>query len=172
MGCTNLVYTYKVEESMNNEKTKQLLAYILKKQKESVTSLMKLSYLIDLVHVNKESSQVTDFEYLRYNFGPFDRKIYLYIEDMTESGLLIEDTEYTYGGEEFITYKLKEGAEISFDELKSDEIESVDEVTEELKGYGARDLTEVAYKTKPMIALGATLGGDENIGVKLDLNAS
>lgn len=157
---------------MNNEKTKQLLAYILKKQKESVTSLMKLSYLIDLVHVNKESNQVTDFEYLRYNFGPFDRKIYLYIEDMTESGLLIEDTEYTYGGEEFITYKLKEGAEISFDELKPDEIESVDEVTEELKGYGARDLTEVAYKTKPMIALGATLGGDENIGVKLDLNAS
>lgn len=152
-------------------KTKQLIAYILKRQKASVTSLMKLAYLADLVSIKKTGKQVSDFKYIRYNYGPFDSKIYRYIEDLTNEGLITSHTEYTPSGNELVTYELEDDAELTFDMLSDEEVESIEEVLTQLEGYGARALTEIAYKTKPMIALGATLGGNENLGEELDLSA-
>jgi hypothetical protein len=58
-----------------------------------------------------------------------------------------------------------------FSEIEKEEKDLIDEMMSELKGYGAKTLTDIAYKTKPMIKLGATLGGDENLFKKLDLSA-
>lgn len=54
--------------------------------------------------------------------------------------------------------------------FSSEELELIGGVLQELKGYGAKILTEIAYKTKPMVKIGATLGGKESFGVKLDLS--
>ena len=46
----------------------------------------------------------------------------------------------------------------------------MDEVLDSVNGYGAKALTEIAYKTKPMQALGATLNGGEHLNEKLDMS--
>lgn len=152
-------------------KTSQVLAYILAKKKATVTELMKLSYLSDLVQINKTNKQITEFKYIRYNYGPFDSSIYTYLRTMTDNHLLDGKAEYTSAGSETVYYSLSEGMELNLDKLSDEEIESINEVLENLKGHGAKALTEVAYKTRPMLALGATLGGKENIGAQLNLKA-
>ena len=138
----------------------------------TITSLMKLTYLIDLVSVTKGEKQISDFTYRRYRYGPFDQKIYEYLDDLIKNKILIDKTEYTPMGEEYIIYEFNEAKEdIKLEKLSKSELDTINEVLENVKGYGVKTLTEITYKTKPMIKLGATLGGDENINVKLDLKA-
>lgn len=153
------------------EKTKQFLAYIAKNYiPATVTSLMKLAYLIDLVSVTKKEGQISNFTYRRYKYGPFDSKIYDYLTELVNQKVLKEETEYTPTAEEYIKYKFNEEIEdIKFDNLNKKEMDSINEVLESLKGYGAKTLTEITYKTKPMLVLGATLGGEENLNTILDL---
>ncbi|MEO5499214.1 MAG: Panacea domain-containing protein [Candidatus Saccharimonadales bacterium] len=154
-----------------NEKTIELLAYILQRQHASVTSLMKLVYLIDLVNIKKTTKPVSNFSYVRYNFGPFDSAIYRYLEQLSNSGIITQESEFTQSGSEYVQYLLSEEAEVLTKNLSQPEIDSIESVLDQLKGYGAKALTEVAYKTKPMLKLNATLGGDENLGKPLNLNA-
>jgi len=156
-----------------SKKTKQLLVYLTKNHKiATVTSLMKLSYLVDLVHIKKGSKQVSDFEYRRYTYGPFDKKIYSYLFDLVEKNVLHEETDYAPPSIEYITYRFNEGIkDFGFNKLNDDEKETIDEVLEKLVGYGAKTLTDIAYKTAPMKALGATPGGNEKLNEVLDLNA-
>jgi uncharacterized phage-associated protein len=154
-----------------NNKTQQLLAYIAEKhEKATVTVLMKTCYLIDLVSVNKNREQVSEYEYRRYSFGPFNERIYNDLSYLQSQSVLIAESDYTAGGDEYIWYRFNNEVEdLSFDLLGEKEKQVIDEVLESVKGFGARTLTEIAYKTNPMKALGATLGGDENINVKLDM---
>lgn len=154
-----------------NEKTTSLIAYVASKQKTSVTSLMKLCYLSDLLAVKREIGQISKFQYIRYNYGPFDSKIYAYLQKLTEDGILNTTTEYATD-EEYAVYETNDDSDIDYSKLSDQELKIVDEVTEQLKGYGAKALTKVAYKTKPMIALGATLGGNESLGKELDLSTT
>ncbi len=133
---------------------------------------MKLAYLADLVSVTKEENQISNFKYKRYKYGPFDSKIYGYLTELANQEILKEEIEYTATAEEYIKYKFNENKEdIKFDKLDEKEMNTTDEVLESLKGYGVKALTEITYKTKPMLALGATLGGEENLNVPLDLKA-
>jgi len=153
-------------------KNQQLLAYIVKNHpKVSVTGLMKLCYLIDLFSVKKGREQVSDFQYVRYYYGPYDKKIGEALEELVKEKIIIPSGDFTPSGDEYVVYNYNEGEDYSFDLIEKDK-EQIDAVLENLRGYGAKTLTEVAYKTKPMLKLGATLGGKENIGVRLDLNAS
>ncbi len=156
---------------MGNEKTKQLLTYLIQEHSSaSVTVLMKLSYLIDLISVKKVRKQVTDFEYRRYFFGPFDQKIYLLLSELESEGIIIAESKYTSGGEEYVTYSIKMGEEdISSDQLTEEDYAIADQVLEQLRGYGAKVLTDIAYQTAPMKKLGATQGGNQNLNAKLDL---
>lgn len=85
--------------------------------------------------------------------------------------IIIPSGDFTPSGDEYVIYNYNDEKDYSFNLIEKDK-EQIDAVLENLKGYGAKTLTEVAYKTKPMLKLGATLGGKENIGVELDLNAS
>lgn len=155
------------------DKTKQLLAYISKNYAPAtVTSLMKLVYLIDLVAIKQGKKQISDFIYRRYRYGPFDSKIYTYLDELINNKILSDITENTPMGEEYIKYKFNEENEKSkFDKLSENELETIDEVIESVRGYGVKTLTEITYKTKPMLALDATIGGEENLNARLDLNA-
>jgi hypothetical protein len=154
------------------EKTQALLAYIIQRHnKASVTVLMKLSYLIDLVNIKKGGKQITHYSYVRYNYGPFDNVIYTDLQALIEANIVQPRPDYVPSGEEYIVYTYNEDSEINFSSLSDNERSLADEVLENVKGYGARTLTEIAYKTQPMKQLGATLGGTEHIGEILNLSA-
>lgn len=154
------------------QKTLQLLAYIAKHfSPVTITSLLKLSYLIDLSYFTKNQKQISGFEYKRYTYGPFDKRIYEYVDELLRLSILTSKVEYANLASEYFTFEYKEDAEFESDKLKVDELETIDEVLNTLRGCGAKTLTIIAYKTKPMLALGATLGGSENIGVKLNMGA-
>jgi uncharacterized phage-associated protein len=149
----------------------QIIAYLSKKHpKASVTVLMKLCYLIDLINVKREKKQITSFEYRRYNYGPFDDNIYPCLEELATKKIIEAKTDYTQGGNEFIVYCFNEESGFKFDEISEKEFSIIDELLESVNGYGAKVLTEIAYKTKPMQALGATIDGGENLNAKLDLS--
>ena len=153
-------------------KNQQVLALIIKKYgKPSVTSLMKLCYLTDLVSIQKKQPQVTEYTYKRYNYGPFDDKIYSDLEKLIANDAIKPEIEYTPRGDEFVTYQNLD-KNFEFDKITEDEKKHIDEVLESLKGYGAKVLTEIAYQTKPMKAIKATIGGNEGLNEILNLNAN
>jgi len=155
------------------EKTLQLLAYIIKKNpKVSITGLMKLSYLVDLVNIRKTKNKVSDFEYIRYNYGPFDNKIYRYINELIDKNIISQDVETSFK-DDYSIYKANDDNEEGdcHSLLEQTEKESVEEVSNSLMGLGATALTKVAYKTKPMQKLKAEIGNKKGLGKKLDLFA-
>lgn len=155
----------------NKNKDLQILAYLAQKHpKASVTVLMKLCYLIDLVSFKRNKEQITGFEYKRYNFGPFDEDIYIRLKELTEKNIISQKQDYTQTGNEYIIYCFNEESDFSFDEISEPEIGIMNEVLDSVNGYGAKALTDIAYKTRPMQALGATLNGGEHLNEKLDLS--
>ncbi len=157
-----------------NKKTIQFLVYIAKNyMSATVTSLMKLTYLADLVSVTKGHGQISDFAYKRYKYGPFDSKIYEYLNKLVKDEILKEEVEYTVSADEYIKYKFNDEIDdFQFNKLNKQDVGTIDEIMEDVKGYGVKMITEITYKTKPMLALGATLGGDENLNIPLDLTAN
>jgi|GEM_PF-1293032 len=152
-------------------KTEQTIVYLIKNHPNaSVTSLMKLSYLIDLVNVKNTGKQITDFEYRKYNFGPFDKSMYGYLEKLMKNGLISAQSSYTALGDEYITYSVNEDSDDStkmINSIPKKDCSVINGVIEKVKGYGARLLTDLAYKTKPMLAL-SEVPKDSN--KKLDLS--
>ena len=155
------------------EKTKQLLVYITKGYKSaSVTMLMKLAYFVDLIAVGRTGEQISGFRYRRHNFGPFDSKIYAHLTTLVKEGLLTETSEFCPPAHEYIMYEVNESSfKLNFDKLSDQETKIADEVLKSMVGYGAKALSDIAYKTKPMLALGATQGGTENLNAPLNLKA-
>ena len=87
------------------EKTKQLLAYLIQNHPSvSITGLMKLAYISDLVSIKKHNKQISDFDYVRYKHGPFDKRIYPLINDLVCEGIISEEPEYTSLGTEYVIY--------------------------------------------------------------------
>lgn len=154
-------------------KNDQILAYLAKGHSEaSVTVLIKLCYLADLVSIKRYNREVSDFKYVRYYFGPFDSKIYTNLETLVKENFLISSSEYTQKGAEAIIYHFNEKKELPTDKLLVEDLGILDELIESVRGYGAKALTDIAYSTKPMVAFGATLGGSEHFGERLDLRAA
>jgi len=130
---------------------------------------MKLSYIVDLVSINQKRNQISDFEYKRYKYGPFDNKIYLYLKDLLKKKAISEDATFSQTGDEYIIYLFNEKKEFAFDKLSNNEKDIINEVLEGLRGYGAKALVELAYKTKPMKKIGAKIGNNKGLNQKLDL---
>lgn len=157
---------------MSLSKNQQLLAYLSEKHPgATITVLIKLAYFVDLVAVKKKGEPISNFKYVRYFYGPFDKTIYADVEVLIEQKLLKPELNYTSSGDEYMVYRPLDIDSDSLINLSSDEKELIDGVLESVKGYGAKTLTEMAYKTKPMTALSATLGGDEALDQVLNLSA-
>lgn len=162
----------KIDNTDARTKTRELLLYLLQNNaKSSITSLMKLAYLADVIAVKKLKRQISEFEYKRHHYGPFDKKIYTYIEELTENNLVKAESDYGLTGEEFSVFFINPDKEkdVEFHSLQDDEKAILDELLASVRGYGAKMLTEIAYKTKPMTRLNATIGGSEHLGETLDL---
>lgn len=153
------------------DKTHQVIYKIISSHPSaSITVIMKLAYIIDLIATRDLGKQITDLKYKRYFYGPFDSKVYEVVEDLISTGFVKSNTKFTIDNDYFVFDIDKEFSD--FDNLEDKEVQVISDVLAELSGYGAKTLTEIAYKTKPMIKLGATLGGNENLDVELDLSAN
>ena len=151
-------------------KTAQILTYITKKcPGASITSLMKFCYFIDLISMKENGQQLTEFEYKGYYYGPFDSRIYSEIEKLVDEEIIITDMEYT-ANEEYIGHYFNEEQDKLEFNLSEKECDLIDRTLEQLRGYGAKAVSEIAYKTKPMLAIGAKLGGREHINRELNLS--
>ena len=157
---------------MSRSKTLQVLSYIVKNHPNvSITSLMKLSYIVDLVAIKKGKNKISDFQYIRYNYGPFDKKIYKYLEVLEKDNILVEGANISSTGDQFVTFGINKKKNIPFDKISNDEKAVIDEVLESLEGYGTKALTELTYRTKPMEKIGATLENKKGLNQVLDLHA-
>lgn len=154
-----------------DQKTRDVIIYVSQKHpRASITAFMKICYLIDLISFKKIKRQITQFSYKRYNYGPFDDKVYSYIQSLLEENILSSESEYTPNGQEYFVYSFNDSEDNNPTlNLSADETNIADEVLNAVVGFGAKTLTEIAYKTKPMVALGATLGGKENFSQLLDM---
>lgn len=157
---------------MAYSRTEQLIAYLAQQHpRATVTVLMKLAYLIDLSAIENKKKPVSAFEYRRYNYGPFDEAIYSTINKLVDGNVLMTEAAYGLGGSEYIVYKFNDDMEdFNFKKLKP-HMAMINKVLKALNGFGAKTLTSIAYKTKPMLALGATLGGNEAMNTPLNLKA-
>lgn len=91
--------------------------------------------------------------------------------ELESEGVIVGESKYTFEGEEYLTFSFdKDKEDFSFDGLSKTDIQIADDVLEQLKGYGAKALTDITYKTAPMKKLGATQGGDEHLNEVLDLS--
>ena len=157
---------------MTYSRTEQLLAYLAQQHpRASVTVLMKLAYLIDLSAIESKNKPISCFEYRRFNYGPFDENIYSTINKLVDGNVLVTEAAYGLGGSEYIVYKFNDDlGDFDFKKLKP-HMDLINKVLKALNGFGAKTLTSIAYKTKPMLALGATLGGKEAMNTPLNLKA-
>jgi hypothetical protein len=156
-----------------DKKTKEvLLRAISEHGNPTVTVLMKTCYLIDLTAKQNLHKQITKFSYIRYNYGPFDPNIYTFLTDLIKEEHVSTETSYFGVGNEVVVYKLKNPKERLGNNLSKREKSVVNKVLADIRGLGAKMLTQLAYQTTPMKKLGATLGGSEHIGRKLNLDAN
>jgi len=157
---------------MPRQKTLQVLSYIIKNHPDvSVTSLMKLSYLIDLVAISNNKNKISDFQYVRYNYGPFDKKIHKHLGYLENNNIIKEGSNISSTGDEIVTYNINKKNNIVFDKIPDEERKIIDEVIESLEGFGTKALTELTYRTKPMKKIGATIENKKGLNKILNLNA-
>jgi len=162
---------------MPQKKTLQLIKYFCSTHPNTtVTALMKLSYLADLISMKEQKKQISCFEYIRYSFGPYDSRIYSYVEELQTNEDIVASNQYSTTGDEYLTYNattsLEQLHDEDFDLLSIEDLKIIKNLVSELSGYGAKMLTEMAYKTAPMRNLGATLGGTEGLNKKLNMLAN
>ena len=131
-----------------NRKTFELFIYLEKKLRGEldIMQYMKLPYFIDLTSMKTSGCKLTNFEYYRCHYGPFDPRVYAY-QSITKN--FNQDIKYSY--------------------LES-MIEMIDSVLENLPCENGTKLKKLSYETPPMKALGATLSGKEFMGKELDLS--
>ena len=157
---------------MPRQKTLQVLSYIIKNHPDvSVTSLMKLSYLIDLVAISNNKNKISDFQYVRYNYGPFDKKIHKHLGYLENNNIIKEGSNISSTGDEIVTYNINKKNNVVFDKIPDEERKIIDEVIESLEGFGTKALTELTYRTKPMKKIGATIENKKGLNKILNLNA-
>lgn len=150
------------------KQTKSLIKYLVFSMNlPTITSITKMLYLIDLASVASTGEQTTGFKFIRYYYGPYDKDIRITIDDMIEEKELDADVRYLSNGEPFLVYKMTSGTASFTYEGANEQI--VRDLVDSLGNLSPKSLTELAYKTKPMTRLGATLGGNEHLNEKLVL---
>lgn len=132
-----------------DRRTFELFAYLGMKLgwKWDIMQFMKLPYFIDLNAVKELGFQITNFKYIRYEFGPFDKNIYAY------RGLFEN------------RYKKVEFSYIN------DFLDTINKTLDSLPINDGEKLKILSYQTKPMKKLKATVKGKEGWTKILDLNS-
>lgn len=133
----------------------------------TITSITKMLYLIDLASVSSLGRKTTSLTFIRYYYGPYDKHVRTMLDELTASGDIEADIKYLSNGEPFISYRSpKSTSECTYD---GENANIVSDLVDSLGSLSPKSLTEIAYKTKPMTRLGATLGGNEHLNEELVL---
>jgi transcriptional regulator with XRE-family HTH domain len=130
-----------------DRKTFELLSYIGRKLdwKWDIMQFMKLPYFVDLAATEKLGFQISNFSYVRYEYGPFDKKIYAYRALFEQATF---DVRYSY---------------------IQDFLAIIEDTLNAVPAQNGDALKKLSYETKPMQSLHATLGGKEGWGKQLVL---
>lgn len=131
-----------------NRRTFELYTYIGKKLdwEWNIMQFMKIPYFIDLEAVKTFGFPISNLAYVRYEFGPFDKSMYVYRS-------LFEQKSY----------------DIQFSYI-SDFTDFIDRTLAPLPLRNGEKLKRLSYDTEPMKRIRATLGGKEAWNEKLVLN--
>lgn len=125
-----------------DRKTFEMYLYIIPKIKLDPVGrwqLIKIPYFIDLEIFRTMKRKLTNYNYFRYYYGPFDYKLYSYEKVLFE----LEDID---------------SASFSFSILSNEEKEIIDKVINEMPVNDGEALKNLSYETYPMKRLGATVG--------------
>ena len=130
-----------------DRRTFELFAYIGKmlNWKWDIMQFMKLPYFVDIHAAKKLGFLLTNFQYVRYDYGPFDKNIYAY-------RALFENKKF----------------EVHFSYIQ-DFLPEIEETLSSLPIHNGEKLKKLSYETEPMKKLKAKLGGKEGWGQKLVL---
>lgn len=123
-----------------DRKTFELYSFIFQKLNWQYDrmQLMKLPYFVDLEIVANHGFQLSNFQYIRYTYGPFDKKMYMYEH-------LFEQAKF----------------EVKFSYI-NDFLSDIEKALEKLPITNSDKLKKLSYETSPMKKLKATLGGKEH----------
>lgn len=127
-----------------DRKTFEVYNYILPRitiHEEWRLQMIKIPYFIDLEAFQEIGRRITNFRYIRYQYGPFDSKLYSY------SGLF-------FGNE-------KGFRKCNFTYLHADEISIIDKVLSNKPVNNGNELKRLSYETYPMKKIWATMRGGE-----------
>ena len=131
-----------------DRRTFELFAYLYQKTggKMDIMQFMKLPYFVDLAAVKDLGHPISNFSYIRWEYGPFDKNIYAYRPLFEEK---------------------KQKVKFSY---ISDFLESVDRAIKSLPINNGEQLKKRSYKTGPMKKLGATEQNKVGWGKRLNLS--
>ena len=127
-----------------DRKTFEVYNYILPRitlHEEWRLQMIKIPYFIDLEAFQEIGRRITNFRYIRYQYGPFDNKLYSY------SGLF-------FGNEKWFS-------KFNFTYLNSDEISIINKVLSTKPVNNGNELKRLSYETYPMKNIWATMRGTE-----------
>jgi len=153
-----------------NSKNFQFLSFILQNRGWcTITEIVKLAYLIDLAAKNnsKIQNKISDFEYIRYYYGPYSKEIQNTLENWIEKEVIKITSGLSTHWHEYTVYEFNIEKSNIIDQLTPDEQDFILETLEDLATYRSTHLTDIAYNTKPMTELWATLWWNEGLHTKI-----
>lgn len=130
-----------------DRRTFELFSFIGKKLdwQWDIMQFMKLPYFVDVDAAEKLGFQISNFSYIRYEYGPFDKNVYMYRTLFEQKKF---DVNFSYI-EDFLPF--------------------IEKTLSVLPIKNGEKLKKLSYETKPMKKLKATLGGKEGWGQELVL---
>lgn len=135
-------------------KTFEMYNYVLLKLSKSPDpwQFIKIAYFIDLESVKNFWKLLTNYIYVRYSYGPFDKKMYDYQKIFSmENEKWFQDVKSLY--------------------LSRDEMKIIDSVFEKYPVENWRELMNLSYQTPPLQKLWVICGDGKHMYEELDMFA-
>ena len=136
-----------------SRKTVELYNYIFSKLNKIADRMqyMKIPYFIDIASVKKQWIQISNFEYMRWHYWPFDKKVYDY------------EKLFAVVYEEWIT-------DMKYIYLTDEDKQIIDNVLLQLPKEDWEKLKILSYETEPMKKLWVSIWDWKYMGEILELN--
>lgn len=142
------------ESKMPVSRNAQLLKFLVARNPSGVGNLqlMKFAYLCDLESRKLMGKPISDFDYIWYDYGPFDKGLYAAITELTDADLAVQ-SEVDYGSGIRARKVLVDRGEAVETEFSPAELEVMSFVANRYMSLPLDTLLNVVYDTEPMAAV-------------------
>lgn len=134
----------------NAEKFKQVLLYILEKvgakPNVGMTVLYKLLYFIDFDYYEKYEEQLMGLTYFKNDHGPTPRQFKKVVDEMKESGEVVEVKSKFFTREQ---KKFLPRSEADLTKMSGQELEMIDDVLDRYSDRTASQLSDMTHRDMP-----------------------